>query len=219
MNYSQTNYRKISIIAAIVIGIAGMLVPGASLVSTAFASGKISHSGNVDQVVVQSNSISATNSGAGGSADASGNSQSNSASNSADVHIHNGGHHDSGKIAYHGNHGSGGKISHSGNVDQAIVQSNSISATNSGAGGSATADLNSQSNTATNTANVDIHNHGYYGKISHSGNVEQLIVQSNDISANNSPTALDLILPSADASLNNQTNSASNSADVSIGNH
>jgi hypothetical protein len=113
----------------------------------------------------------------------------------------------------------GGKMSHSGNVDQALVQSNSISATNSGAGGSATADLNSQSNTATNTANVDIHNHGYYGKISHSGNVEQLIVQSNDISANNSPTALDLILPSADASLNNQTNSANNSADVSIGNH
>jgi hypothetical protein len=31
MNYSQTNYRKISIIAAVVIGIAGMLVPGATL--------------------------------------------------------------------------------------------------------------------------------------------------------------------------------------------
>jgi hypothetical protein len=277
-------YRKIGIIAAVAIGIAAMMIPGGSLVSRAFADGvrgsasadfntqsnsasnsvtvhisngghhnsdnksghsdnkdhksggKISHSGNVDQSISQSNSISASNSGSGGSASADFNSQSNDASNSADVSIHN--------------HGSHGKISHSGNVDQSISQSNSITASNSGSidgcpasvcgtapirtdgvsGGTASADFNTQSNTASNTADVDIHNHG--GKISHSGNVEQSITQSNDIQVSNSgssdgcgilcgtgaATALQIIVPGADASFNTQSNDATNTASVDISN-
>ena len=162
-NY-DTNYRKIGIVAAVAIAIAAMMIPGASLVSTAFAhsGGKIKDSGNVQQSITQSNSVSASNSGSGGSASADDNSQSNDAANIASVDIHN--------------HG-GGKIKDSGNVLQAIGQSNSITATNTGTGGSATADDNSQSNSAANIASVDIHNHGGYhgGKIKDSGNVLQLI--------------------------------------------
>jgi hypothetical protein len=109
----------------------------------------------------------------GGSASADFNTQSNSASNTATVHIHNGGHH--------------GKISDSGNVHQDFSQSNSIVSSNSG-GGSASADFNTQINTAINTADVHIHNHG--GKISHSGNVDQSVTQSNSISANNTHSGL-----------------------------
>ncbi|HET7147526.1 MAG TPA: hypothetical protein VFI73_03420 [Candidatus Nitrosopolaris sp.] len=194
--------------------------------------GKISDSGNVHQDISQSNDISASNTGSGGSASADFNSQSNDASNSADVSIHN--------------HGSHGKISHSGNVDQSITQSNSISASNTGgspppcgtcitapvrtdgvSGGSASADFNTQSNSATNTADVDIHNHG--GKISHSGNVDQSITQSNDIQVSNSgssdgcgvscSTALEIIIPGADANFNTQSNDATNTASVDISGH
>jgi len=215
-NY-DTNYRKIGIVAAVAIAIAAMMIPGASLVSTAFAhsGGKIKDSGNVQQSITQSNSVSASNSGSGGSASADDNSQSNDAANIASVDIHN--------------HG-GGKIKDSGNVLQAIGQSNSITATNTGTGGSATADDNSQSNSAANIASVDIHNHGGYhgGKIKDSGNVLQLIGQSNSITATNSPppTLLACLvgpaLPpcsSASADFNTQTNNAANIASVDIHNH
>ena len=212
-NY-DTNYRKIGIVAAVAIAIAAMMIPGASLVSTAFAhsSGKVSGSGNVQQSITQSNSVSASNSGSGGSASADLNTQSNSAANIASVDIHN--------------HG-GGKIKDSGNVLQAIGQSNSITATNTGNGGSASADLNTQSNSAANIASVDISNHGGYhgGKIKDSGNVLQSIGQSNSITATNSPppTLLACLIGincgSASADLNTQSNSAANIASVDIHNH
>jgi hypothetical protein len=74
---------------------------------------------------------------------------------------------------------------------------------------------------------VDIHNHG--GKISHSGNVDQSITQSNDIQVSNSgsndvcpgcvgPTVLKIIVPGADASFNTQPNDATNTASVDISN-
>jgi hypothetical protein len=77
------------------------------------------------------------------SATANDNTQSNSAANLAFVDIHN----------------HGGKIKDSGNVAQLIAQANSINATNTGNGGSATADFNTQNNTATNFADVAIGNH------------------------------------------------------------
>jgi hypothetical protein len=232
INY-ETNYRKISIIAFVAIGIAAMMIPGASLTSTAYAhsGGKISHSGNVHQSVSQSNSISSSNSGSGGSSHADGNTQVNSASNSADVHIHNGGHDkksgDSGTYHKKGDKKNGGSISHSGNVNQDITQSNSISASNSGSGGSATANDNTQVNDATNTASVDIHNGGNNnggqvwlgdsgsgGSISHSGNVHQSIDQSNSITATNTGSG-----GSATANDNTQVNDATNTASVDIHNH
>jgi hypothetical protein len=172
----------------VAIGIAAMMIPGGSLVSTAFADSS-----------------------------ASGNIQSNSASNTATVHISNGGHHNSdnksGRGGNDNNHKSGAIVSHSGNVDQSISQSNSISASNSGSGGSAFADFNSQSNDASNSADVSIHNHGNHGKISHSGNVDQSITQSNDIQASNSGSG-----GSAFADFNTQSNDASNTASVDISN-
>jgi hypothetical protein len=215
MNYDETNYRKIGIVAAIAIALAAMMIPGASLASTALADkgGKVSDSGNVVQSISQSNSISASNSGSGGSASASDNSQSNDAANVASVDIHN--------------HG-GGKIKDSGNVLQAISQSNSITATNTAPGGSATADDNTQSNSAANVASVDISNHGGYhgGKIKDSGNVAQLIAQDNSITATNSPPPLtakwlldDGLVSSATADDNTQSNSAANLAFVDIHNH
>jgi hypothetical protein len=214
MNYTETNYRKIAIVAAIAIAIAAMMIPGASLASTALADkgGKVSDSGNVQQSITQSNSVSASNSGSGGSASADDNSQSNSATNVASVDIHN--------------HG-GGKIKDSGNVAQSISQSNSITATNTAPGGSATADDNSQSNSAANVASVDISNHGDYhgGKIKDSGNVAQLIAQDNSITATNSPPPLTAwaddmtLLSSATADDNTQSNTAANLAFVDIHNH
>jgi hypothetical protein len=210
MNYTETNYRKIGIVAAIAIALAAMMIPGASLASTALADkgGKVSDSGNVQQSISQSNSVSASNSGSGGSASADDNSQSNSAANVASVDIHNGGSHDKGKSG----HDKGGSIKGSGNVVQSIDQSNSISASNSGSFGSASADFNTQSNTAANIASVDIHNHG--GKIKDSGNVLQAIGQSNSITATNTGTG-----GSASADFNNQSNDAANVASVDISNH
>jgi hypothetical protein len=160
MLITETNYRKIGIVAALDIAIAAMMIPGSSLASTALAAkgGKVSDSGNVQQSISQSNSISASNSGSGGSASADHNTQSNSAANIASVDIHNGGSHDKKS----GHHDKGGSIKDSGNVVQSIDQSNSISASNSGSGGSASASDNSQSNSAANIASVEIHNQGYY---------------------------------------------------------
>jgi hypothetical protein len=228
MNYTETNYRKIGIVAAIAIALAAMMIPGASLASTALADkgGKVSDSGNVVQSISQSNSISASNSGSGGSASADHNTQSNDAANVASVDIHNGGSHDKGKSG----HDKGGSIKDSGNVVQSIDQSNSISASNSGSFGSASADFNTQSNDAANVASVDISNHGGYhgGKIKDSGNVLQLIGQDNSITATNSPppTLLACLVgplfppcSSASADFNTQTNSAANVASVDIHNH
>jgi hypothetical protein len=180
--------------------------------------GSIKDSGNVLQTIDQSNSISATNSGDFGTANANDNTQVNDASNSATVDISSqGGHH------HHG-----GSIKDSGNVIQSITQSNSISADNSGASGTANANDNTQVNSASNTASVDIssgsnHNgdsksnhdnhHGdkKSGSIKDSGNVVQSISQSNSISASNSGDH-----GTANANHNTQVNSASNSADVHI---
>jgi hypothetical protein len=83
------------------------------------------------------------------------------------------------------------------NVDQSISQSNDIQVSNSGSSidgtpaaleliiPSADASFNTQSNDAANFADVDISN-GHHGSMSHSGNVEQLISQSNDINATSS---------------------------------
>ncbi|HET7148737.1 MAG TPA: hypothetical protein VFI73_09600 [Candidatus Nitrosopolaris sp.] len=209
MNYSETNYRKIGIVAAIAIAIAAMMIPGASLASTALADkgGKVSDSGNVQQSISQSNSVSSSNSGSGGSASADHNTQTNNAANIASVDIHNGGGHDKKS----GHHHKGGSIKGSGNVVQSIDQSNSISASNSGSGGSASADHNTQTNNAANIASVDIHNHG--GKIKDSGNVLQAISQSNSITATNTAPG-----GSATADDNSQSNDAANVASVDIHN-
>jgi hypothetical protein len=194
--------------------------------------GSIKDSGNVLQSIDQSNSITATNSGSGGSASVNDNSQSNSATNTANVDIHNGGNNNNNGgqpwLTGNDNNGgnNGGRISDSGNVAQSIDQSNSITATNTGAGGSASASGNTQSNDASNSADVDIHNHGS-GSVDNSGNVAQSITQSNSISATNNPPSNSFAcltgptLPpcGAFANGNTQTNSATNSADVSIGNH
>jgi hypothetical protein len=140
----------------------------------------VSHSGNVQQSISQLNSIS------GGGY---GNVQINDAHNFADVHISS----------------HGGKVSHSGNVDQSISQTNSISSSGTGS-----ANNNFQQNTASNTADVHISSHGHHykgggGKVSHSGNVDQSISQTNSIDAG-SGTSHDNI----------QSNSASNTADVHI---
>jgi hypothetical protein len=226
MNYSERDYRKIGIISAIAIAIAAMMIPGANLANIAHAShgSSVKDSGNVAQSTSQSNSVSSDNSGSGGKSDASHNTQINSADNSASVHIHNGHHNhhkDSGKYtgSNHNTHRkNGGSISDSGNVAQSIDQSNSITATNTGVLGSATANDNTQINSASNTADVDIHNGGHSndngGSIRDSGNVAQSIDQSNSITATNTG-----VLGSATANDNTQINSASNTADVDIHNH
>jgi len=187
--------RIIPVIVALV-SIGAYIIPANSL-----ALGAISGSGNVQQAITQSNSISASNTGKYGGAFADFNLQLNSASNTADVSLVN----------------HGGKISDSGNVLQAISQSNSISATNSGDNGIADASHNIQVNSASNTADVHISNHGGHyhgGKISNSGNVAQSITQSNDIQASNSGSS-----GRATANNNVQSNDASNSATVHISNH
>ena len=187
--------RIIPVIVALV-AIGAYIIPANSL-----ALGAISGSGNVQQAITQSNSISASNTGKYGGAFADFNFQLNSASNTADVNLVN----------------HGGTISGSGNVLQAISQSNSISATNSGDNGIADASHNIQVNSASNTADVHISNHGGHyhgGKISNSGNVVQSITQSNDIQASNSGSS-----GSATANNNVQSNDASNSATVHISNH
>ena len=130
----------------------------------------------------------------------------------ASVDIHNGGSHDKKS----GHHDKGGSIKDSGNVIQSLDQSNYTSASNSGSGGSAMADDNSQSNNAANIASVDIHNHGEYhgGKIKDSGNVAQLLAQANSINATNTSSG-----GSASADFNTQNNTAINFADAHIGNH
>src|ERR1700730_18267855 len=197
---TETNYRKIGIVAALAIAIAAMMIPGSSIASTALADkgGKVSDSGNVQQSISQSNSMSASNSGSGGSASADHNTQSNDAANIASVDIHNGGSHDKKS----GHHDKGGSIKDSGNVVQSIDQYNSISASNSCSGGSASASDNSQFNSAANIASVDIHNHGG-GKIKDSGNVLQAIGQSNSITATNTGNG-----GSATADFNTQNNTA-----------
>ncbi len=239
MNDSEKIYRnKISIIAAVAIAIAAMMIPGANLASVAYAShgSSVKDSGNVVQSTDQSNSNSASNSGSGGSSHADHNTQINSADNSASVHIHNGHHNnhkDSGK--YTGSNDNkhvkkGGSIKDSGNVVQSIDQSNTNSATNSGSGGSATANDNFQLNDASNTADVHISNGGHHnnnggqpvwfsdhkkgGSISDSGNVAQLITQSNTNTATNTGAG-----GSANANDNTQINSADNTANVDIHNH
>jgi hypothetical protein len=113
---------------------------------------KISNSGNVIQSIDQSNSISASNSGASGTATADDNTQVNDAHNHADVNVSNdpsgGSHH----------HHSGDKIKDSGNVVQSISQSNSDSASNSGDHGTASASHNTQVNSASNDAHVNVSN-------------------------------------------------------------
>jgi len=187
--------RIIPVIVALV-GIGAYMIPANSLALAA-----ISGSGNVLQTVTQSNSISASNTGKYGGAFADFNLQLNSASNTADVALSN----------------HGGTIKDSGNVLQDISQSNSISATNSGDNGIADASHNIQANSASNTADVHISNHGgsyHGGKIKDSGNVVQSISQSNDIQASNSGSS-----GSATADNNLQSNDASNSATVHISNH
>jgi hypothetical protein len=104
----------------------------------------IKNSGNVIQSIDQSNSISASNSGASGTATADHNTQVNDAHNHADVSVSNSGHHD--------------KIKDSGNVVQSISQSNSDSASNSGDHGTASASHNTQVNSASNDAHVNVSN-------------------------------------------------------------
>jgi hypothetical protein len=210
MNFPETNYRKIGIVAAIAIAIAAMMIPAASL-AVADKGGSVSGSGNVQQSISQSNSVSSSNSGSGGHASADFNSQSNDAANVASVHIHNDGSHDKGKS---GHHDKGGGVKDSGNVVQSIDQSNSITATNSGSGGHASADFNSQSNDAANVASVHIHKHGSHDKVKDSGNVLQAIGQSNSITATNSGSG-----GSASADFNSQSNRAANLAFVDIHNH
>ena len=109
MNYDETNYRKIGIVAAIADSNWQLIIiPGSSLASTVLADkgGKVSDSGNVQQSISQSNSVSASNSGSGGSASADDNSQSNSATNVASVDIHNGGSHHDKKSGHHDKGGS-----------------------------------------------------------------------------------------------------------------
>ena len=306
MNYSEKDYRKIGVIAAVAIAIAAMMIPGSNLANIAYAHGdsgngnvvqstdqsnsnsasnsgsggsshsdhnvqvndahntanihihsshdhkhkdsgkytgskddnhgksghSIKDSGNVVQVVKQSNDNSASNSGSGGSASASGNVQINDASNNAVVHISSGHHKDNGgQQTWLGDHKKGGSISDSGNVFQSIEQSNTNTATNTGAGGSANANNNFQLNSADNTANVDIHGSGSVDK---SGNVFQSVQQSNTNSATNNPpppptsgnsipaaclVVMGVPLCGASASGNVQINSADNDATVSIGSH
>jgi hypothetical protein len=179
----------LAIIAISAIAIASYALPVQGLFGAAFAGSKVSNSGNVNQDIQQSNTNVAENTGAYGHASASDNTQVNSASNNADVHI------------------KGGKVKDSGNVHQSIIQSNVNEAINHGDHGSATADHNTQVNSASN--NADVHIKGY--KVKDSGNVHQSISQSNTNVASNSGDH-----GSADASHNTQVNSASNNADVHI---
>jgi hypothetical protein len=170
---------------------------------------KIKDSGNVLQSIDQSNSITADNTGDFGTASASHNTQVNSASNDASVNISN----DPSGGNYHHHHHHGDTIKNSGNVLQSIDQSNSISASNSGASGTATADDNTQVNDAHNHADVSVSNSGHHDKIKDSGNVVQSISQSNSDSASNSGDH-----GTASASHNTQVNSASNDANVNVSN-
>jgi hypothetical protein len=205
-------HKRIIPILVAIVAIAAYMIP-AHIASAAI-------SGNVQQAITQSNTISASNNGKYGGAFADNNFQSNTASNSAFVSIVSGGG------------SSGGGISGSGNVRQAITQTNSITALNTGDFGTASASGNTQSNTATNTANVHlvsggsggsggvpwdgkfIGSSGNNGGISGSGNVHQSITQSNDIQASNSGSS-----GSASADNNHQSNTATNTASVHISNH
>jgi hypothetical protein len=184
----------------------------------------VSDSGNAVQLATQSNSVTATNTGDGtptnpAIASASNNLLTNTATNGPNnIHISNKGGGSSG-------------VTRSGNAVQLADQSNSVSATNSGANGIAVADFNTLKNTATNTADVHISNHGSSQGSSHngdsrtsdnggsskgvsdSGNVVQVAKQSNSVSASNSGDN-----GAASASGNSLSNSASNTAHVDISN-
>ena len=129
-------HKRIILVIVALVGIGAYMIPANSLALAA-----ISGSGNVLQTITQSNSISASNTGKYGGAFADFNLELNSASNTADVALSN----------------HGGKVSNSGNVLQGITQTNSISASNTGDHGTASASNNIQSNSAANTANVHIH--------------------------------------------------------------
>jgi hypothetical protein len=85
MNYSEKDYRKIGVIAAVAIAIAAMMIPGSNLANIAYAHGD-SGNGNVVQSTDQSNSNSASNSGSGGSSHSDHNVQVNDAHNTANIH-------------------------------------------------------------------------------------------------------------------------------------
>jgi hypothetical protein len=202
-------HKRIIPVVVALVGIAAYMIPTNSLALAA-----ITGSGNVAQTISQSNSISATNTGKYGGAFADNNVQTNTASNSAFVSLVSGG--GSGGTTWSGYVGGGGSIKNSGNVLQTIDQSNSISASNTGDFGTASASGNTQSNDASNTASVDISSHGgkHGGSIKDSGNVLQTIDQSNSISASNSGTS-----GTATADHNTQSNDASNTASVDISSH
>src|ERR1700730_7265260 len=138
-------HKRIIPILVALVAIAAYMIPAHIAIAAVIGSG------NVHQAVTQSNSVSASNSGKYGGAFADFNTLTNSATNAATVEISNhGGGHYVGKIK---------GVVGSGNVDQAISQSNSVTATNTGDFGIATAFDNSLSNTASNTASVEINNH------------------------------------------------------------
>jgi hypothetical protein len=199
-------HKRIIPIVVAIVAIAAYMIPAH------VASAAISGSGNVQQALTQSHSISASNSGKYGGAFADLNTLTNAAFNAATVHISNGGG------GVNGIGGGSKGVSNSGNVAQLIDQSNSVTATNTGDFGAASASFNTLTNAAANTATVHISNHGGGYKhsggskgVSNSGNVAQAIDQSNSVSASNSGDN-----GAASASHNSLTNIASNSATVHI---
>jgi hypothetical protein len=101
------------------------------------------------QILGQSNSITATNTGASGTVSASGNTQTNFGINAAHINV---GASSTGPMIWEAGSNSGGS-----HTDiQALLQRNSIDASNSGTGGTVTADNNHQTNIGINAAHVSV---------------------------------------------------------------
>jgi hypothetical protein len=185
---------------------------------------------SVTQTLGQSNSISASNSGQYGQVSASGNTQTNIGANVADVHIGSSGTGSGtgtgtipGMATTGDVPGTTGSSGGSRSTTQTLLQSNSLDASNSGAGGTVLADNNTQTNIGVNAAHVRIGSTpttatqglmGWLGGGNNRGShsTTQTLGQANSITANNTGDN-----GGVSASGNTQTNLGLNLAHIHIG--
>jgi hypothetical protein len=186
---------------------------------------------SVTQTLGQSNSISASNSGQYGQVSASGNTQTNIGANVADVHIGSSGTGSGtgtgtipGMATTGDVPGTTGSSGGSRSTTQTLLQSNSLDASNSGAGGTVLADNNTQTNIGANIAGVhvggsSVPSQGSTGNSLGNGNNRgttqtdsQTLGQANSLDASNSGAGGTVL-----ADNNTQTNFGVNAAHVRIG--
>lgn len=213
-------------VADVHIGSSGTgIIPGMAVTSDVPGmTGANSWSHSTTQTLLQANSIDASNSGTGGTVVADNNTQTNIGINAANVRVNGSSAPNpgtagllSGNSRSNGNNG-GTSLSDS----QLLGQSNSIDASNTGAGGTVLADNNTQTNIGVNAAHIrvggssGIATQGLMGWLSGnnggSRSTTQTLGQSNSITANNTGGN-----GAVSVSGNTQTNFGINAAHLRIG--